>query len=218
MIRMMMDDRFDTMPWDEIDAVVFDVGNVLLSFQPQELLARILPDCPELRSELARRIFQSPYWCMRDRGSATAEEVIGAMSRTAPALEPYIRRVMTQWIDLPPMPEGIEALRTCRAHGKKLYALTNYADREFAHACETHGFFSFFDGCVVSGRLGLVKPEHEIYEHLTGLYGLDPARTLFIDDSIANVEGALNCGWQGMCYTYAGQLARFFQFEAPYGQ
>lgn len=210
MIRLMIDDKYQTMPWDEIDAVVFDVGNVLLSYQAQELLDKLVPERPDLHEELTIRIFISPYWCMRDRSTATLEEVISAMSMTAPELEPYVRRVMTGWIDLPPIPEGVRALEACKAHGVKLYALTNYADQEFAYACKKHGFFSLFDGFVVSGRVRLIKPGHEIYEHLTNTYSLSPTRTLFIDDSPANIEGALECSWQGLCYNKPGKLDRFF--------
>ena len=210
MIRLLLDDRYDAMPWDEIDTVVFDMGNVLLQWTADEVLSRCVPERPDLYPELAIRIFKSPYWCMRDRGSATVEEVIAAMSAHAPELEPYVRRVMLGWIDLPAMPEGISALRACKARGKKLYALTNYADREFAYACEKHDFLSLFDGYVVSGREHMIKPEHEIYELLTERFQLDPARTVFIDDSPANAEAALQCGWQAICYNRPGKLARFF--------
>lgn len=209
-MNLMIDDKYPSMPWDEIDAVVFDVGNVLLTWTPQELLNRLVPERPDLHEELAVRILKSPYWCMRDRGSASLEEVIAAMSKTAPELEPSIRRVMTGWIDLPAIPEGVKALKVCKEHGVKLYALTNYADKEFAYACEKHDFFSLFDGYVVSGRLHMVKPGLEIYKHLIDSLGLDPARTLFIDDSPANIEAALESGWQGLCYNKAGKLANFF--------
>jgi len=209
-VRMMIDDLYASMPWDDIDAVVFDVGNVLLSFQPEEILKRVVPERPDLHAELTIRVFKSPYWCMRDRGSIMAEDAIAAMSRTAPELEPYVRRVIEQWIDIPPMQEGVDALHACKAHGKKLYALTNYADEAFAHACHTHGFFSLFDGLVVSSRVHMMKPEREIYDHLIRRFCLDPARTLFIDDSIANIEAALDAGWQAICVNRPGKLAAFF--------
>lgn len=209
-MNLLIDDKYASMPWDAIDAVVFDVGNVLLTWTPQELLNRLVPERPDLHEELTVRIIKSPYWCMRDRGSASLEEVIAAMSITAPELEPYIRRVMTGWIDLPAIEEGVEALKTCKAHGVKLFALTNYADKEFAYACEKHTFFSLFDDYVVSGRLHMVKPGLDIYKHLIDRFDLDPARTLFIDDSPANIEAALESGWQGLCYNKAGKLAIFF--------
>lgn len=209
-MNLMIDDKFQTMPWDEIDAVVFDVGNVLLLWNFDELLNRILPDRPDLHAELTIRVFKSPYWCMRDRGSASVDEVIAAMSKTAPEMEPYIRRLMTDWVDIPVITEGVEALKTCKAHGVKLYALTNYADKEFAYACKKHDFFSLFDDYVVSGRLHMVKPGFDIYKHLIDRFGLDPARTLFIDDSPANIEAALECGWQGLCYNKSGKLEKFF--------
>ncbi len=209
-MKLMIDDKFTSMPWEEIDAVVFDVGNVLLSWQPAEILKKLLPERPDLHEELIVRMFKSPYWTMRDRGSASVEEVIAAMAKTAPELEPYIRRVMYGWIDLPALPEGVEALKTCKAHGVKLYALTNYADEAFAHACKTHEFFSLFDDLVVSGRLHMIKPGLEIYQHLISRFGLDPARTLFIDDSTMNIEAALESGWQALCYNRPGKLTRFF--------
>ena len=210
MIRLMIDDLYDRMPWEKIDAVVFDVGNVLLSWKPEELLNRIVPERPDLHAELAERVVRSPYWSMRDRGSAKVEEVIGAMSKRAPALETYIRRIMTEWIDLPAMPEGVEALKICKAHGVKLYTLTNYADREFAYACEKHDFFRLFDGYLVSGREHTIKPGLEIYRLLTERFSLDPERTLFIDDSSMNIEAALESGLQALHYNRAGKLLDFF--------
>ena len=210
MIRLMIDDQYDRMPWDKIDTVVFDVGNVLLSWKAQELLERIVPERPDLHAELAERVFRSPYWSMRDRGSATLEEVIWAMSRRAPELEPYIRRIMTEWIDLPAIPEGVETLKICKEHGVKLYALTNYADKEFAYACGKHDFFQLFDGFLVSGREHTIKPGLDIYRLLISRFALDPERSLFIDDSLMNIEAALESGLQALHYNRDGKLWAFF--------
>lgn len=210
MIRLMIDDQYDRMPWDKIDTVVFDVGNVLLSWKAQELLDRIVPERPELHAELAERVFRSPYWSMRDRGSATVEEVITAMSMRVPELKPYIRRIMKEWIDLPAIPEGVETLKICKEHGVKLYALTNYADKEFAYACEQHDFFKRFDGFLVSGREHTIKPGLDIYRLLISRFGLDPERSLFIDDSLMNIEAALESGLQALHYNRDGKLREFF--------
>ena len=209
-MNLMIDDKYAAMPWDKIDAVVFDVGNVLLSWKPVEILEKLLPEYPGLYEELTIRVFKSPYWVMRDRGSASVEEVIAAMSKTAPALEPHIRKIMYGWIDLPAMSEGVETLNICKDHGVKLYALTNYADEAFAHACATHAFFNLFDDLFVSGREHTIKPGLEIYARMQQRFSLDPARTLFIDDSPMNIEAALESGWQGLCYNRDGKLAKFF--------
>ena len=210
MIRLMIDDQYDRMPWDKIDTVVFDVGNVLLSWKAQELLDRIVPERPDLHAELAERVFRSPYWSMRDRGSATVEEVITAMSMRVPELKPYIRRIMKEWIDLPAIPEGVETLKRCKEHGMKLYALTNYADKEFAYACEQHDFFKLFDGFLVSGREHTIKPGLDIYRLLISRFGLDPERSLFIDDSLMNIEAALESGLHALHYNRDGKLREFF--------
>lgn len=209
-MHLMLDDLYPAMPWDKIDAVVFDVGNVLLRWDPEEILQRLLPDRPDLHGELLTRVLRSPYWTMRDRGSITREEAIAAMSRTAPALEPCVRRIMEGWGDLPEIPEGIDVLQTCKAHGKQVFALSNYPDPEFTQARQSHAFFGLFDGIVVSSAEKIIKPSLEIYAHLTFRHGLNPARTLFIDDSPANVEAALEFGLQAICFDRPGKLARFF--------
>lgn len=209
-MNLMIDDKFASMPWDDIDTIVFDVGNVLLQWTPEEILHRVLPDVPELHAELTARVFKSPYWVMRDRGSATVDEVVHAMSITKPELEPYIRKIMNEWIDIPAMPEGVAVLKLCKAKGKQLYALTNYADKEFAYACEKHDFFRLFDDYFVSGREHTIKPGLDIYARMQQRFGFDPKRTLFIDDSIMNIEAALESGWQALCYSRTGKLNEFF--------
>lgn len=210
-MRLMLDDRYETMPWDEIDAVVFDVGNVLLSWKADLILNDYVPEVSHLHDELARRIFHSPYWTMRDRGIITVEEAIEGMSSGAPELTLYIRRVMTEWVAMDRViEEGIQALKTCKAHGKRLYVLSNYAADAFQVVDEKYEFFRLFDGKLISGREQLVKPEPAIYQLAAQRFQLDPARTLFIDDTHTNIEAALFAGWQGICYNCAGKLTRFF--------
>lgn len=212
MLRLTLNDQYDTMPWEMIDAVVFDVGNVLLSFAPmKEIIQERLPEHPELHQLLLKKTVQSPYWIMLDHGTITQEEAILAMTGREKALEPYIRRMMGDKLQLNnALPEGVAALKACKAHGKKLYVLSNYHDAAFDYAVQTHEFFRLFDGFVVSARVGMVKPDPAIYRHMTETFRLEPARTLFIDDSNANVEAALHVGWQGLHYSEKGLLTKFF--------
>lgn len=209
-MKLMIDDKHRSMPWAEVDTVVFDVGNVLLSFEPRRVLEEYVPEAPELYDDLTLHIFKSPYWCMQDRGSATPQEVTDAMVLSCPNLEPYIRRVMAHWVEMKHViDEGVEALRMCKAHGKKLVVLSNYGDEAFSIVDAKYDFFRLFDGMVISSRVHMVKPEPAIYAEVIRRFSLDPARTLFIDDSMANIEAALEAGWQGLCFNAPGKLRAF---------
>lgn len=157
------DDIYETMPWDAVDAVVFDVGQVLLSYNPQEILDEHVPDRPDLHPILLEKIFRSPYWLMRDHGLMTRDEAIEAMIGRDELLRPYITRVMHNWVDLKKvLPEGLKTLQSCKAHGKKVYVLSNYADDAFAVVEHKYDFFNLFDAKFVSGRLKLMKPSEQI--------------------------------------------------------
>lgn len=209
MVNRMIDDKYASMPWDEIDAVVFDVGNVLLRYSTQKILQDTLPDRPDLHPVILERVFQSPYWVMRDRGSITAEEALEAMICGDETLRPYAHRAMTGWWALPAIEEGVEAIRTIKAHGKKLYVLSNYANDAFSYAEEHNDFFRLFDDIFVSSRIHMVKPDQAVYRYVTEQVKAAPERILFIDDNIANIEAALDFGWQGLRFVKEGQLQNF---------
>lgn len=210
-MRYTLNDLYAAMPWDQIDTVVFDVGNVLLTFVPQQILQRYVPEVPELHDELMLRIFRSPYWCMLDRGSASPEDIREAMIGKREDLRPYITAVMTHWVEMKDViEEGVNALKCCKAHGKRVIVLSNYGDAPFGVVEHKYDFFDLFDAKVVSSRVSMIKPMPDIYHYVTETYRLDPARTLFIDDAPINIEAALNEGWQGLCFNRPGVLDTFF--------
>lgn len=211
MVRKMIDDCYETMPWQLIDNVVFDVGNVLLSFDPQTILDELVPEAAALFPRLMSKVFKSPYWVMLDHGLVTCEEAAELMIGRDTELAPYIRRIMSGWVEMKHvLPEGLFALESCKAHGKKLYVLSNYGDLPFQHVDEKYDFFRLFDGKLISSRVKLMKPNRTIYDVLADTYALLPERTLFIDDAPANIEAALHAGWQGFCVNAPGKLQAFF--------
>ncbi len=211
MVRLMIDDLYPTMPWDEIDAVVFDVGRVLLDFQPKTILERYMPERPDLHPVLMRRMFQSPYWAMRDRGIITLEEAHAAMCTGHPEIAGAVHTILDKWGEMKDViGEGVDAMRLCKQMGKRVYILSNYADEAFAVAEGKYDFFDLADARFVSSRLQMMKPEMRIYDHVVQATGHDPARMLFVDDTPGNIEAALYAGWQGICYNEPGKLARFF--------
>ena len=205
-----LDDLYPSMPWDELDAVVFDVGNVLISFDPEKILREIFPEQEDLRETLAWKVFRSPYWIMLDRGSISREDAMQGMAGFDKALLPAIQKLMDEWLDLKEvLPEGVDALHACKERGKKTYVLSNYSQDGFDFIAHKYPFFQLFDGMVVSAREGLLKPDQAIYRLLLSRYGLAPERTLFIDDAPANIEGALEAGMRGFCLNRPGRLSAF---------
>lgn len=207
-----LDDMYEKMPWDRIDSVVFDVGGVLIDLAPMEVFRQLLPGQEALYKELLYRTERSPYWIMLDDGALSQEEAVEAMTGRNEALRPLIRAFMAHWPEYTtPVAEGVEAARTCKAHGKKLYILSNFPDEQFAHVERLYDFFQLFDGKVVSARVRMLKPNPAIYRLLIDRYQLDPERTVFIDDMHANIEAALRAGWQGFCMNRPGRLRAFLQ-------
>ncbi len=209
MADRLINDLYPTMPWDEIDAVVFDIGNVLVAMDEDQVLATMFPGDPLLQHRVQMRTTRVPYWNMLD-GGMPVEACITAMAGNEPDLIEPIRRFLTCWPDYRyVVEEGRQAVYTCKAHGKKLYILSNYTSEHFARNEQEYDFFSLFDGAVISAREHMLKPFRCIYDLLIERYQLNPSRTLFIDDTPANIAGAFAAGWHGFCMNEPGKLSAF---------
>lgn len=185
-----------------LDAVVLDIGNVLLRFQPEQIIDRLTPCHDERRALLHRAVFQSPCWALLDRGAITPEEAARHMAMAArrPDIEADARTLIDKFIyALDRLPLSY-ALDDVKARGVRLYALTNYPLKAFEDTLERFSFFDRFDGMVVSARERLCKPEPGIYRALLSRYGLAPDRVLFADDSWDNVVGAMALGMRGFWF------------------
>lgn len=214
-MKLMFDDLHARMPWEDIDNVVFDVGNVLLLYSPDKLMHDLLPGQEALYPALMHQVFLSPYWTEMDRGMMTPEEAIAPMGSGHPELEDAVRTLMLNWRDLKDViAEGVATLRKCKEMGKKVYVLSNYNDQAFAYIRTKYDFWDLVDGFVISGQEHLVKPDPAIYHVLEKRFDVTPERTLFIDDSHVNIEAAMHCGWQGIHYHQPGQLSAFFDLKA----
>ena len=212
MMNDVINHKYQTMPWDLIDNVVFDVGDVLVDLDMEKTLSRFYPGNHELISRAIKKATSSPFWHIFDYGYITERECAKAMAGDETDLIEPIFHLMYDWPDdRYVVKEGEDAVRICKAHGKKLYVLSNYPERHFLRNVKEYDFFSLFDGYVVSAMEHQMKPDQGIYRTLIGRYRLDPERTLFIDDSPANIAAALILGWQGLCYRTPGQLYDFLR-------
>lgn len=194
------------METNAISTVVFDVGNVLLDWNPRHLYRKIFDDADVMERFLAE-VCTSDWNLEQDRGRPFAEAVAERIERF-PQFADEIRAFDERWRE---MVEGViegsvALLERLSERGAPLYALTNFSAEKFTEAYERFAFFQRFRGIVVSGRVKLLKPDPAIYRLLLETYSLDAAECLFIDDSPANVEGARRVGLQAARYESPRQL------------
>lgn len=184
------------MKLEGIEVVVFDIGNVLLSFKPLEFLNNRYTD-EEIVSILFKEIFRSKEWLMLDRGTLTEKEAIDIISKRIPEYKEYVEDVFKNYYEmLLPIDSSIELAYKLKEEGYKLYLLSNYPKTAFQFITEKYKFFKIFDGGIISYKYKLLKPEKEIYDTLIDKYGLDPKKTLFIDDTKENTDMAEVIGFK----------------------
>lgn len=188
--------------------MVFDVGKVLLEWDARNLYRKLIPDEAELEAFLAEVVPLT--WNLeldrgRDWDDALAERIACFPQHAA-----LIRAYWERWDEMVPgeIPGTVRLLERLCDQGMPCYALTNFNALTFQRVRHRYAFFNRFQGILVSGEEGLVKPEAAIYERMTQRFGLDPAGTLLIDDSEVNVQGALACGWQGLLFKNAERLVQ----------
>lgn len=184
------------------EAIVFDVGNVLLSFDRDRMMA-LLPE--DKRAPMMKAMFGTPcLWPLFDLGAETNEEIarkIGAAAGIPQAKEMALYLVEHFPETMAPLPLAGQ-LDALRAMGKRLYALTNYPEPSFTITCRRFPFLTEkLDGAVVSAREKLVKPDPAIFRLIAQRYALDPEKSLFIDDIVENTLGAREVGFHTWHYT-----------------
>jgi HAD superfamily hydrolase (TIGR01509 family) len=170
--------------------VVFDIGNVLVRWDRRYLYRKIFDDEERMERFLATALgmdFVSHTDLAEDFASAIATQ-----AERFPEFAGEVRMFHERWIETlgGPIDENVALLRRLRASGKPVYALSNFARETFALAERHHDFLSEFDDRVISGHVGVVKPDARIYEILFERVGRRPSELLFIDDSVANVRAS----------------------------
>jgi len=193
--------------------LVFDIGGVVLRWQPLKLMQQVFPQLAHDESSakaVATAIFQGltpdADWGEFDRGriepDALAERIAARTGIALQAIQALIAAIPGH---IQPMPASVALLERARAAGQRLTLLSNmprpFADHiEAAHAC-----FSWFEAGVFSGRVGLIKPERAMFDHAREALALDLDHALFIDDHPANIDAARAFGWRALLFEDAAQ-------------
>lgn len=190
----------------EVDAVVFDLGGVLIDWNPRHLYRQLFDDEAAMEEFLAT-ICTLEWHVAHDLGQSTAE------SCAALALEhPEHASMIQAWADRSEdmiggaIDEVVEILAELRAAGVPCYVLSNMEPETFPLRLERFDFLHWFDGHVISGLEGLVKPDPKIFRRMLRRFDLQPSRTLFIDDSAVNVEAAAEVGINAVRFESPAQL------------
>jgi 2-haloacid dehalogenase len=189
-------------------AVVFDLGGVLIDWDPRHLYRKLLADEAAVEEFLATVC--TPEWNAElDRGRPFAEGVAELVERH-PAHAAAIAAYHERWPEMVAgdIPGTVEVLAELRAAGVPLYALTNWSAETFAITRGRFEFLEWFDGLMVSGEERITKPDPAIFQLLLDRFGLDPAATVFVDDSEANVAAARRLGIDAIRFTGHDELRR----------
>jgi 2-haloacid dehalogenase len=188
--------------------VVFDLGGVLVDWDPRYLYRQLFDDPDEMESFLAD-VTTAEWNAHQDAGRPWAEAV-ELLVAEHPERRELIEAFHRRWPEMlaGEIPGTVDVLADLRAECVRLVALSNWSAEMFPVARERFDFLAWFEGIVISGDVGVNKPDRRIFEYLMEHFGIEPRAALFVDDSSANVEAAKALGFGAIRFTDAGALRR----------
>jgi 2-haloacid dehalogenase len=189
-----------------IKTIIFDYGNVLLEWNPRFVYRSYFNNEEDMERFLQEVHFME-WNVQQDRGRVFAEGV-AALSNEYPQYADLIKAYHDHWKDSIGNVhwETVEIMKQLKHAGYSLYGLSNWSAETFPYAREKYDFFDLFDDMVISGAVGFVKPEPEIYNILLEKIGQPAQACLFIDDALPNIEQAQEMGFSTIQYQSSEQL------------
>ncbi|QPC87039.1 HAD-IA family hydrolase [Mesorhizobium sp. NBSH29] len=186
--------------------IVFDIGKVLIHYDPELPFNRLIPDAEE-RRYFFENVCTSEWNIAQDRGRSW-EEAEGLLVAKFPQHQENIRNFRKHWHEMVPhaYDASVALMERVIDGGHDVTLLTNFAADTFSEARKLFPFLEKPRGVTVSGEISMIKPERGIYEHHVKSFSIEPKAALFIDDSQKNVDGAKACGWQAVLFTDAKTL------------
>jgi 2-haloacid dehalogenase len=180
----------------ELNTVVFDLGGVLIDWNPDYVYRHFFP------LEAERRWFYehicTPEWNEEQDGGRSLEEGTRILVEKFPEHEPLIRTYYEKWESMlgGPIAETVEILRELKFNTQtKLFALTNWSAETFPVALKKYDFLHWFDGRIVSGEEKTRKPFSDIYKRLIDRFHIIPSSAVYVDDNTRNLIPAKSLGF-----------------------
>lgn len=189
-----------------IKNVVFDFGGVLVDWNPRHLYDKYFSDS-EKSIWFLDNVCTYDWNIQMDGGKPFAEGV-AEMVEKFPEYKEAIEIYHSRWVEMigGEVEGTADLIRRLKAAGYGVYGLTNWSNETYPFIRDTYPIFSEFDGIVVSGDEKLLKPDPAIYDCLLGRYGLKAEESIFIDDNVANVAGAMVVGMYAIQFQDAKQV------------
>ena len=189
-----------------LTAVVFDLGGVLIDWDPRHLYRRLFDDSDEMESFLAE-VTTAEWNGHQDAGRPWAE-AIEILVAEHPERRELIEAFHRRWPEMLAggIPGTVDVLAELRATDVRLLALSNWSAEMFPVALQRFDFLAWFEGIVISGEVGVNKPDRRIFDHLAEQFEIEPEAALFIDDSAANIDAARGLGFRVIQFTDAAAL------------
>lgn len=194
----------------QINTIIFDLGGVLVDWNPNYVFHETYFETPEKRKFFFENICTSDWNEEQDAGRSYVEATQELVEKF-PEWESQIRDYYGRWSDMlkAPIPATVEIFRKLKDSGKyKIYALTNWHAGLFDIALTRYGFLHWFDGRVVSGEEMTRKPFADFYHRLLTRYNVKPEDAIFIDDNLRNVKAAEELGIRSIHFTGAADLEK----------
>lgn len=178
-----------------VEAVIFDIGNVLIEWQPERYFDRIVGQ--ERRKALFSAVDLHAMNDRVDRGE-NFHDVLAETGAAYPEFAEEIKIWHDRWIELaaPVIPASVHLLRALQSRGVPVFALTNFGIQTFEIAEAHYDFLKEFDRRFISGRMGVIKPDPTIYAMVEAESGVAPGALLFADDRADNIAAADARGWK----------------------
>lgn len=180
--------------------IIFDIGNVLADFRWREFLADKGFD-EEMIERIASASVFSKVWCELDRGVWSDEQIIEAFINNDPAIEKELHQAFDDFTGMVTIRDyAISWVKELREKGYQVFYLSNFSRKAKEECEESLAFIPYMDGGILSYQDKLIKPDVAIYELLLERYGLRAEESVFMDDTLINVEAAEKVGIHGICF------------------
>ena len=195
----------------QINSVVFDLGNVLIDWDPRYLYRKLFQTEGEVEWFL-ENICDHDWNLKHDSGQLFSKGIL-EKSQKHPKYSELINAWFQHWEEMlgGPIDESVKVLSELKEKGVLLYILSNWSAETYPIAEERFDFLSWFDGKIISGEEGIVKPDLEIYKLLMNRYEVKPQHTVFIDDKALNIKAAELLGIHGIHFQNPSKLRKDLQ-------